>query len=89
MSEPDGTFQFPCLSRRMGRLKLAVFVTTLESFSNSASRIHIAVLTALAFLMASMPQIPHFTHASYIWLLLSRMSFESVPVGVHQGQCLH
>jgi hypothetical protein len=27
------------------------------------------VLTALAFLMASMPQIPHFTHASCIWIL--------------------
>jgi len=51
--------------------------------------IHIAVQTALALLMAAMPQIPHFTHASCIWLLLSRMNYVSIPEECHLGQCLH
>ena len=51
--------------------------------------IHIAVLTALAFLMATMPQIPHLTHASCIWFLLSCMNYVSIPEECHQGLYLH
>lgn len=51
--------------------------------------IHLTVQTALALLMVSVPQIPHFTHASCIWLLLSRMNYMSIHVEFHQGQCLH
>ena len=40
MSVPDGIFQLPCRSRRMGRLNVEVLDTTLESFSNSASRLN-------------------------------------------------
>ena len=55
-----------------------------NSFGNGS-----AMRVSPVLLMAAVPQIPYFTHASCIWLLLSRMNYVSIPEECHLGQYLH